>query len=376
MATGFAGYQVLNPDGLNHIANHKYVPGKYTPLDNVLNPWWIFLTNLLPTWIAPNVVTLLGCIPMVLLYFVVWYVCPEQTTPPPSWLLFINAAAVFFYINMDAMDGKQARRTNSSSPLGQLFDHGVDCLCTLPGVSMVLAIICAGDSRLGLTALTMFSNAFFVCQWIEYHTGVLTTACGPIGITEVELGQVLSLIAAGIVGPDYLLEFFSSSIPGFDGWQYKHVVMIVWALSQLLLCCLGVLHGVRVASKKGMAGVALLQLLPPIMLTSLAVCWSSSVWQNQFRVIGLITGLHFVFLSVQVIVFSMAKQPFKPLQWSVLVYAAVVCLSHFDGVSRIMLEVYLVMLVTYLIFWTTSTMHQITSKLGIRAFIITVKQAE
>jgi len=25
---------------------------------------------------------------------------------------------------MDAIDGKQARRTNSSSPLGQLFDHG------------------------------------------------------------------------------------------------------------------------------------------------------------------------------------------------------------------------------------------------------------
>jgi hypothetical protein len=24
----------------------------------------------------------------------------------------------------DAVDGKQARRTNSSSPLGELFDHG------------------------------------------------------------------------------------------------------------------------------------------------------------------------------------------------------------------------------------------------------------
>lgn len=25
---------------------------------------------------------------------------------------------------MDAMDGKQARRTETSSPLGELFDHG------------------------------------------------------------------------------------------------------------------------------------------------------------------------------------------------------------------------------------------------------------
>jgi phosphatidylglycerophosphate synthase len=27
---------------------------------------------------------------------------------------------------MDAIDGKQARKTKSSSPLGQLFDHGCD----------------------------------------------------------------------------------------------------------------------------------------------------------------------------------------------------------------------------------------------------------
>jgi ethanolaminephosphotransferase len=28
------------------------------------------------------------------------------------------------------VDGKQARRTNSSSPLGQLFDHGCDAINT------------------------------------------------------------------------------------------------------------------------------------------------------------------------------------------------------------------------------------------------------
>ena len=35
-----------------------------------------------------------------------------------------SAAAVFFYLHMDCLDGKQARRTKNSSPLGQLFDHG------------------------------------------------------------------------------------------------------------------------------------------------------------------------------------------------------------------------------------------------------------
>ena len=32
---------------------------------------------------------------------------------------------------LDAIDGKQARRTNSSNPLGELFDHGCDSLSTV-----------------------------------------------------------------------------------------------------------------------------------------------------------------------------------------------------------------------------------------------------
>jgi phosphatidylglycerophosphate synthase len=28
---------------------------------------------------------------------------------------------------MDAIDGKHARNTNKQSPLGELFDHGLDC---------------------------------------------------------------------------------------------------------------------------------------------------------------------------------------------------------------------------------------------------------
>ena len=40
----------------------------------------------------------------------------------------LTALSVFAYVNLDCMDGKQARRTGSSSPLGQLFDHGCDAL--------------------------------------------------------------------------------------------------------------------------------------------------------------------------------------------------------------------------------------------------------
>lgn len=43
----------------------------------------------------------------------------------PRWLYYFNGFSVFWYLHLDCLDGKQARRTKSSSPLGQLFDHGM-----------------------------------------------------------------------------------------------------------------------------------------------------------------------------------------------------------------------------------------------------------
>lgn len=48
----------------------------------------------------------------------------------PLWAYLLCAIGLFVYQSLDAIDGKQARRTNSSSPLGELFDHGCDSLST------------------------------------------------------------------------------------------------------------------------------------------------------------------------------------------------------------------------------------------------------
>ena len=43
----------------------------------------------------------------------------------PWWVYFLNGFTGLVYLHLDCVDGKQARRTKSSSPLGQLFDHGI-----------------------------------------------------------------------------------------------------------------------------------------------------------------------------------------------------------------------------------------------------------
>ena len=43
----------LTSDGLENIADYKYKSGQYTHLDELCNPAWTYLTNLLPLWLAP-----------------------------------------------------------------------------------------------------------------------------------------------------------------------------------------------------------------------------------------------------------------------------------------------------------------------------------
>lgn len=48
----------------------------------------------------------------------------------PQWSFLLCATGLFIYQSLDAIDGKQARRTDSSTPLGELFDHGCDSIST------------------------------------------------------------------------------------------------------------------------------------------------------------------------------------------------------------------------------------------------------
>ena len=77
-----------------------------------------------------------------------WY-CPNASERPPWPATLAAAVGLFLYQSLDAIDGKQARRTGTSSPLGELFDHGCDSLSTgLLLVELSSIIICATQSVL------------------------------------------------------------------------------------------------------------------------------------------------------------------------------------------------------------------------------------
>lgn len=114
----------------------------------------------------------------------------------PPWVHYAIAGALFFYQTMDALDGKQARNTRNSSPLGQLFDHGCDGATT----TIVLYHLTLAIGLTGTPAYVMFVAAllvFFCAQWEEGVTGTLRTSVGQFGVTEAQLMMMAMHLAAG-----------------------------------------------------------------------------------------------------------------------------------------------------------------------------------
>ena len=92
---------------------------------------------------------------------------------PPSALVFCSIG-LFTYQVLDAIDGKQARRTGSSSPLGELFDHGCDAVSIY---HVVLAICCTLMMGANTAYLFFFFfnsvSIFYLAHWQSYVSGTL-----------------------------------------------------------------------------------------------------------------------------------------------------------------------------------------------------------
>ncbi|KAI6660363.1 Ethanolaminephosphotransferase 1-like [Oopsacas minuta] len=102
----------------------------------------------------------------------------KNTAGIPSWVWAYSAVAHFTGYNLDGMDGKQARRTKTSTPLGELFDHGLDSI-----VAFIIPLTAASGLGLGqgigLTEGIIFFTVimgiigFYLSHWEKYNTGVL-----------------------------------------------------------------------------------------------------------------------------------------------------------------------------------------------------------
>lgn len=167
-------HDYLNTRMLKGISAYKYKASGYTWLDDLHNPVWNWLVeHLCPLWLAPNLITLTGLMFIIVSHVTLAVYAPElDGENAPAWLHCFAGMALITYVNLDCMDGKQARRTQTSSPLGQLFDHGCDAL----SVGLIIVNV-ATSANLQLSPQMVLMMAgplgvWILAQWEEYHTGV------------------------------------------------------------------------------------------------------------------------------------------------------------------------------------------------------------
>ncbi|XP_057379785.1 cholinephosphotransferase 1-like isoform X1 [Daphnia carinata] len=218
---------VLDTTQLKRLKEHKYSCTSSSVLEPLLQPWWNWVVQCLPLWLAPNLITITGLILNILTSLVLVYYNPDGKQESPRWAALLCAVGIFVYQTLDAIDGKQARRTNSSSPLGELFDHGCDSLSTV-----FVALAACVTVGLGTHPWWMFFQCFtgftlFYCaHWQTYVSGTLRF--GKIDVTEAQYGIIGLHLLTFIFGGN----MWQQNLPmlGF-GWNIIVVVSVFLAQS-------------------------------------------------------------------------------------------------------------------------------------------------
>lgn len=130
------------------------------------------IASILPMWMPPNLITLIAALCLVVPHIISFIVYGSGFGGPVhDWYGLVVGLLHFTYITLDNVDGKQARRTGSSSPLGQMFDHGCDAITFSIGVMTVSRFRQLGSGYLTFAFLCLAPTGYFMYNMKEYYMG-------------------------------------------------------------------------------------------------------------------------------------------------------------------------------------------------------------
>ncbi|RMC15437.1 hypothetical protein DUI87_07628 [Hirundo rustica rustica] len=195
---------------LHGFRHYKYSAVDTNPLSvYIMQPIWNKIIKIVPLWIAPNLLTFSGFVMILFNYFLIsfydWDYTASGTSPGlvPTWVWLFSAFTTFCAYALDSIDGKHARRTQSSTPLGELFDHGLDSWATSIFVLSFFSVCSRDNGKTGVSVYTMYIYLsivlfnFMCSHWEKYNTGVLFLPWG-YDISQVVL--IAAYLLTGTVG--------------------------------------------------------------------------------------------------------------------------------------------------------------------------------
>ncbi|VEU44576.1 unnamed protein product [Pseudo-nitzschia multistriata] len=316
----------------------------------VLSPLAGYLvTTIIPKSMAPNTVTSLGLAWMVSAYLSHWWFAPDlvfegcesdsrdPSCDPPRWIFLWNAISLLVYQTLDNMDGKQARRTGSSSPLGLLFDHGCDSINSIFGsANVIIAMgLVPSESLLSIFLLIFVPMVvFFIATWEQYFTGelIMPIVNGPTeGLLGTAAVSFLSFwFGIGVWEETHAYDLLSAAT-GFGGGQDS----TPWKNSEFLVGAISVLSVQEILLKLafGLQKRTAAALVPFFAMAAsfFVIGWiGPEIWLSIPR-----TGMHlsmllFVEICTELMLAHVTEGSFRPWRWQI---APLVGIAAWVGLS-------------------------------------------
>ena len=148
----------------------------------------------------PNIITLLDFLSILISHIIIAYYSWDFSTPLPNWVCVVGGVCYFLYFTLDCLDGKQARQTGSSSPLGMMFDHGCDALGSPLSLCNMMALVQSKSPTMTIVCMLIVLTGFYIATYETYYIGGLFL--GKINpVTDGSVAITILYIITGILGP-------------------------------------------------------------------------------------------------------------------------------------------------------------------------------
>jgi len=280
-ATGYWWHRpYLSQEALVGFDTYRYSCQDTNPLSKyILHPFWNKAVLLCPRWIAPNLLTFTGFVCCFLHYLVPAFYDYDFTastlgsTHPVPWIVwFMSGTLLFLSHTLDGIDGKQARRTGTSSPVGEMFDHGCDAWAMILTTSTFYSVFSRNIDGYSLDPIRMYGViwltfiSFHISHWEKYNTGIMYL---PWTADVSMAGGALLYIITSIIG----VEAYKFHLLGLN--LANMVEVTIYAATFLLTIPVS-LHNTYLSYKEGTGKMRpFLELTRPLvsLLIQMTLCW-------------------------------------------------------------------------------------------------------
>lgn len=340
-------------------------------------------------------ITLIGFMFLILSALLGYIYSPQLDTAPPRWVHLAHGILLFLYQTFDAVDGKQARRTNSSSPLGEMFDHGCDALgCAFEALAFGSTTM-SGKTTFWFWVVSAIP--FFFATWEYFFTKILVL---PIinGPTEGLMLLYVCHCLTFFLGAEWWAQDFRKSIPLLS-WvpilpeiPFYGIVLfsfIIFGVLPTIKCNITNVYEVIQATKGSML-MALAMLFPFTLLVAAVLIWSllspADIMRTHPHLLIVGSGFAFGYLVGRMILAHLCDE-FKGLKSGMcmslcflpLAIANALSARLFDGIplfdEHLVLFLFCISSVALYLYFAVSVIDEITTALGIYCFRITRKSA-